>query len=803
MHGSRGRNILKLALATGAVGAAVSGPAAAQDGLALEEVIVTAQKRSESLQDTPISVAAFGQQELEAIGAFETGQVAEYTPNLTIDRQPSSLDNYGYSIRGVGSGETSLLAENTVGVYVDGVYIARNTGATFDIVDLERIEVLRGPQGTLYGRNTIGGAINIVTEKPGEEFGFKQHLSFGNRDFLRSKTTIDTGKLGGGFAAKFAYNYNEKDGLVNNSLRGNKLGKQESEAWRLALRLTPGDSFTADYTYDNSERENNGALSQIVATRPPNNLIGGAITRQAAAFANPDRLNSLPMYFSPGEDTFSDIEMHTLTLTWDVGEDLTVKYIGARREWDGGTTGTDFGAFQSDGATVLEDPTVAPGNVVPAGEYRSVFRAERESDNEQTTHELQVLGDALDDRLQYTLGLYQFEEQSNEDNPQWFILPASFAFAAQPAPFQQFLCRGSCIGKDVQLSTPVFEYGSDNEAVAVYGQLTYAVTDAFDITAGIRYTEDDKEAYLRHGLITDPAGEVLDNRGSNEWDNVSGGLTLSYAWNDDVRTYLTWSNGYRAGGFGARVTSSAADFEQGFDEETVTNYELGLKSDWLNSRLRLNGAIFYMEYEDGQVNSFQAGAGGASSVVLNAGELEIQGLELELTAQVTEGLRLMLNYGYIDAEYSEFITRRLNPVTALPSPGPEADPLTGNEDISDVAKVGRTPENNGSIVASYDLPPFDFGRLNLRLEASYRDEMVFHPQLSLYDSTKEQTLVHARATLYDMQVLGGTLTAAAWGRNLTDEEYREWGIDFATLGFAINSFKEKRSYGVDLIYRFD
>jgi len=166
--------------------AVTTSAANAQNSLALEEIIVTSQKRVESLQDTPISVAAFGSEELQAIGAYEAGQVAEYTANLTIDRQPSSLDNYGYSIRGIGSGETSLLVENTVGVYIDGVYIARNTGATFDIVDLERIEVLRGPQGTLYGRNTIGGAINIITAKPQEEFGFKQHVTVGRRSLLRS-----------------------------------------------------------------------------------------------------------------------------------------------------------------------------------------------------------------------------------------------------------------------------------------------------------------------------------------------------------------------------------------------------------------------------------------------------------------------------------------------------------------------------------------------------------------------------------------------------------------------------------------
>ena len=809
MHYQRiGLHHLRNTLALATLTAVTALPGFAQGELALEEVIVTAQKRSESLQDTPISVAAFNQQELEDIGVFETGQISEYTANLSISRQPASLDNYGFSIRGVGSGETSLLVENTVGLYLDGVYMARNTGSTFDLVDLERIEVLRGPQGTLYGRNTIGGAINIITRKPADEFGFQQHFTFGSRDFLRSKTSVDTGKLGDLLSARFSYNYNEKDGLVNNSVHGNKLGEQESDAYRIALRFTPGDNFSADYTYDNSERQSNASLSQIVATRPPNNLIGGAITRQATAFANAERVNSLPMPHSPGMDTFSDLESHALTLEWTLGDNITLKSITAQREWDSGTTGTDFGGFPADGATVLQDPTVAPGQFIPAGEYVSVFRAERASDNEQFTQEFQVLGETMDGKLQYTLGLYYFEEQSNEDNPQWFVLPATFAFGSQPAGIQSFLCAdftfthpAPCFGKDVLLSSPIFQYGSDNESTAAYGQFTYAVSEALDVTLGLRYTEDEKEAYLRQGRILAADGSIPTNLAADEWDNTSGSLTLSYAFNDDVRGYATWSEGYRSGGFGARSTS-AEDFALGFDEETVTNYELGLKSDWMDSRLRINAAIFYMDYEDAQVNSFRAGEGGASTVVSNAGVLEIQGGELELTAQLSQGLRLALTYGYTDATYDEFITGRLNPVTGLAAPGPTVNAI-GNEDISDSATVARAPENNGSAILSYNFPPFAFGQLNLRLEASYQDEMVFHPQLNLYDSTEDQTLVHARATLHDLRVLGGNLSVAVWGRNLTDEEYREWGIDFGTLGFAIDSFKEKRSFGIDLIYRFD
>ena len=803
MHHASNKVLKLTALAIGCI-SFISVPVVAQEraaALDLEEVVVTAQKREESLQDIPISVAAFAREELEALGVYEVGQIAEYTANLQINRQPSSMDNFGFGIRGVSTGETSLLNENTVGLYLDGVYVARSTGSVFDLVDLERIEVLRGAQGTLYGRNTIGGAINIITEKPLEEFGFKQHFAVGKRDLFRSKSTLDTGIFGNGFAAKLTYNYNEKGGLVNNSVHGNKLGEQESSAYRIALRWAATDNFVADYTYDNSERDNNSTLSQIVATRSPNNLVGGAITQQATAAASQDRLNNLSVAFSPEKLSFSDIEMHTLTLVWDINKNVTFKSITAHRDWDSGTLGSDFGSFPSDGATVLNGTT---GQLVPEGEYVSVFRAERASDNEQFTQEFQLLGNMLESRLQYTLGLYYFEEKSNEDNPQWFVLPAEFIAGSLDQGTRSFLCADStfsnpaaCIGKDMALSAPLFQYGSDNESIAAYGHFTYSATESLDVTIGLRYTRDDKKAYLRNGRINDGAT----NNAADDWGNTSGSITLNYAWTDDVRTYTTVSTGYRSGGFGARVGSAEA-FQQGFDEETVTNYELGLKSDWFDSRMRLNGALFYMEYKDQQVNSFQADEGGASSVVLNAGELEIKGLELELTALLTDGLRLMLNYGYTDAEYNKFLSRRLDPITALPNSGNAADPVTGVEDISDVAVAQRAFKHNGSAILAYDFEPFSWGEMSARVEATYRDKMAFHEQLNYYDSTEDQTLINARVKVGDIELFNGRLSLATWGKNLTDEEYREWGIDFSTLGFAINTFQEKRSYGLDFVYEF-
>lgn len=790
----------------------------------LDEIIVTAQKREESIQDTPISMAAFGSEDLEQMGVVEIGNVSDYLVNVQIDKQSGSVDNYGYNIRGVGAFETNLLNDSAVGVYLDGVYISRSTSTAYDVVDLERIEVLRGPQGTLYGRNTIGGAINLITKKPSEDFGVKVKATVGNRDRARTNASINTGTFGNGLSATLSFNTDERGGLVTNSYNGAEQGAIESKAFRVALRWQPNDQLTADLTFDKSNRDNNGNLYQISMMRPLNAQIGGALSRQAAAAASMSRLGTAPAFYTSGLDSFSDIEMTTLTIEYEVSDLMTLKYIGSDRDWASGTQGTDFGSFPSDGATVLADTNpsspwfglgaagLAP---VPAGTYVSIFRATRFSENEQQSHEVQLVGESDDAKFKYVVGLYSFEEESYEDNPQFFTMPATFLYGQLDAGTQAFMCGaelvpglGPCFGKDGVASQPDFEYGGDFKSQAIFGQLTYSATDALDLTLGLRYTEDEKDAFFANTLVTQggiplPAGTRV-NAGKS-WDNTSGTFIANYAVNDETRVYASVSTGYRSGGYTPRA-STAEGFQSGFDEETVTSYELGVKSDLLDNRLRFNSSIFHIDFEDQQVASFEAGTGGATSVIFNAGKSTISGIEVELTAQLTEALRLNLNVGHIDSEYDEFISGRTDPVSGFPSPtltSPSYNAATGEEDISDTAVFPTSPENTASVVLSYDFLGVGWADINARLEMTYRDSMVFHPINVLYDKTEDQTLINARVTFSELAIADEKLTIAGWVRNLTDEEYREWGIDFGgAIGLINNTYRETRSYGIDLIYEF-
>lgn len=781
-----GIRLFSAALAAGATLAA--GPVSAQKAdnrsAEIEEVIVTAQKVEESLQDTPVSVAAFSQDDLEQIGVSEARDVAKYTPNLSMRKQTASQDNYAVAIRGVSSGETALAIDPTVGIYHDGVYIARSTGAAFDIVDLQRIEVLRGPQGTLFGRNTIGGAINIITQKPRGEFAFKQGVTYAARDSRRYHTTIDTPAIGN-LAAKLSFLRTDYDGEYRSLYTGGQLGQGESNAVRFAVNWAPSESFSLDYTYDKSDRENNPNTQQLSFVRPGHVAAGGAITAQAAAYADSDRISHLAVRNSDDDVAFSDIDGHSLTAEWVFSENLTVKSIASYREWDSGTVATDFGSFRSDGFTVLDGSgRFVPGSTplapapIPAGVLVPMFDALRDSSQHQSSLEVQFIGNALGNSLNYIAGLYYFEEKADETNPQFFTLAGgNIGFPA---------------GVDVHFGSPSFAYGTDNKSYAVFGQATYNVMTDMDVTLGLRYTEDEKETTLTNRF----GATVQTFTDDDSWTKFNPSLTVDYRWNEQISTYAKVATGYRSGGYNVRA-SSESDFRKPFDEEDIISYEIGWKSDLFNRSLRLNGAIFYLEYSDRQIAQFAAGSGGASTVIVNAGESNTTGLELEGIWQATQGLRVIASYGYLDLEYDEFITGEVNRVTGFP---------TGvNRDISDVANTNLyTPEHSASLAVEYEFAPWSFGQLRLRADAYYTDEISFHPQFDLYDESDEHHVLNARATLADIPMgNNGTLRLAAWGKNLENKEYRDFGIDFGSLGIVTNTYAPLRSWGLDIVYEFN
>jgi iron complex outermembrane receptor protein len=797
-----------------AVMAASPLPAAAQErGGVLEEVVVTAQRRETMLQETPIAVTAFTSEKIQDLGIFDLTDIGNMAPNTNIQKQPSSNSNMSIFIRGVGSGETSLLVDPKVSFYVDGVYMSKTVGAVFDIVDMDSIEVLRGPQGTLFGRNSTGGAVNVTTVKPSGELGGSLEASVGNDGYQRYRGSVDLPQFFDMLSIKLSAMHMEYDGWADNDFPGQEddLASEDNDSFRIAVRLEPTENLTLDYAYDDTDNEGVPTPFQVTEVKEsiydgitetpfPYTVLGGQLYQEMDALVgDPDDRRDDYNLDAVSTETL-EVEGHTFTATLELGS-ITLKYIFGDRDTDSGYESTDLDG----GALNTDDLFYGGGEVVPTPGFHASIP---DGSIEMTTHELQMFGNLFDDRLQYTLGYYNYDEEVYQDNPQTFGLPIQF-LVVDPTLLAIYTGAGycsdtgqgpTCIGSQrMPLPFPVagadpnlngfvdFVYGQDSESWAVYGQGTYDITDDIALTAGVRYTEDEKDAFL----FSENLGQTsFDERLTNDddWDNVSYMLNVNWSLSQDINAYATYSTGYNAGGFNARA-STVTSWDEQVDEEEIDNYEIGLKADWLDSRLRTNVALFYNEFDDIQIAQFEAGTGGASSRLVNAGEATYWGIELDAVAILAEGLIMDLTYGYLDSEFDEYLA---------------LDPATDQEvDISNVTTVGRSPEHTANIGLQYDFAPFSFGALSARVDANYVDEFVFHPFQNQYDTADDRWLFNARVSLNEV-ALGdyGMLRVSAWGKNLTDEEYEEWGIDFASLGFAGNTFGRARTYGVDFVFDF-
>lgn len=799
--------VLSLGLASETRSQTQEAPARDPRSKIIEEVIVTARRVEESLQDTPVSVAAFSSEELEQIGVSEPKDLAQYTPNLVIRNQSGSNDDYAIGLRGIAEAEPSLAIDPAVGLYIDGIYIARNVGLAFDITDLERIEVLRGPQGTLFGRNTIGGAVNIVTEKPRGELALKAQGAGGSKDYRRARISLDTPSIGD-VALKFSLLHTARSGEVFSIYDGNDLGGAEALAYRAALRWTPSDRLMADYSHTRTKKKGNGQVSQLTHVRPiysdsDSPLYGGRLYRQAAAIQSEHRVSERAMTRTAPEIDTSDIVGHALAFEWQALDNLVIKSISSYRTMDTSNF-SEFHTFpvqqQGDVIDARNLETSGQVGLVPAGTFVSLFATPRNDWQRQLTQEFQFIGSLLDERLQFNTGVYYFQEDGFDDNPQEFALPTALVVsltgqgAGLPAGLSDIVAAvvaNEGTASATLLARP-FQSGVDNKAYAAYADITWSVFADFDVTLGARYTVDERSASIRN--IFD--GEVKVLEGDDEWSNFNPGITFNYRWSPEISTYFKAATGYRSGGFNIRATTEES-FKTPFDPEALTSYEFGIKSDLLDRSLRLNAALFQFIYEDRQIAQFEAGSGGASSRIENAGKSVTTGLELETVYAPIAGMKVIASFGYLDVEYLEYVTGPVDRVTGFPS-------AAVNQDISDVAASDLyAPKNTASFTVEHSFSPWHFGQLIVRASANYTDSISFHPQLNLFNRSAAHTTIDARVTLADMQAGEGHFSVSAWGKNLLNEEYRDFGIDFGLVGFAENTYANLASYGIDLVYSFN
>lgn len=711
MNGLVSRRVLAVCLL------ACATPAFAQsDGL--EEIVVTAQKRSESLQKTPISLMAMTSADIETKGIVDLTDLRSQVPALQVTPHPNSSTTARVFIRGVGNNDDQITIDPSVAVYIDGIYVARGQGLSAEIAEVERIEVLRGPQGSLYGRNATGGAINYITRAPVlGEFQAKQSLSYGNYDMFRTRTRVNV-PVGDTLAVELSYLHSQKNGFVKNLGTGVKRwGDQRRDAYRAAAIWQPVDGFDVRYTYDRSDIKDTPAFIVSAPFYP-------ALAERPSAGS--------PLVKDLGRNDVTS-QGHNLTMSWDVSDDLTIRSLTGYRKLDNLTRQNYMtGVYGSD----------------------PLFLTQFDQSQKQWSEELQLIGSAFDRQLEYVLGAYYFDEKGD-----------SFDETISSRPR---LDRVATI---------------HNRAYAVYGQATWRPTfaEGLYLTGGLRWSRDERKATLNQTYVPSQGSPTVmpQGVGDNNFTNVSPSAIIGYGITRDVNVYAKYSKGYKTGGYNLRA-SSIQRFNEGFGPETLDSFEAGIKSTWLDDRLRLNVAAFRSNYTDIQTNVQIDPTNVLITDVFNAGKARIQGVEFELTAMPTRGLTFSANYAYLDAGY-----RRIT------------DPVTG-ADITKSYIFIEAPRHTMTTSIEYAFPETPIGVLTANIDYSMQSKKQQSSTDPRYLIT-DYGLLNARLTLSDIPVGFGKWRLAAFGRNLTDKEYY---ISHFNAGAPGAFFGEPRTYGLELTFEY-
>ncbi len=757
------RNLsLAIMLASGVI----AGNTVAQE---LEEILVTAQKRTESLQDTPIAMSALNAEAIEAMGIVNAVDFGLTSPNLQMPAYPFSNNNVALFIRGIGNADSIVLTkDHTVGVYYDGVYAARSTGLLADLSDLERVEILRGPQGTLYGRNTTAGAVNFINAKPTGELGFKQILGAGNYGSWRSVSHLNLDDMGG-FKAKATATFSDRDGWVENEGPNAVPGypytdyyERETEGYRIALRYDGMERLLVDYSYDYSEQTHTPGYFQYggpaVGADPAGNPVTNSFNSRLEETRTPTGGGEFA-YYLPASET--EVQGHNLTISFELNDAMTLKSITGYRELEDNASQNFSQSFG--GAGTLQTNTL--------------------TDHDQFSQEFQLIGSG--ERLNYVAGFYYFEESGDQAEKQYLdrsLVDESGIFAIDLT--NGMPCGGAAVGApdctDLGLTFPTFlgEYvvETDVESWALFGQTTWTpdiLDDRLDLTLGLRYTEDDRDA--TRTFDSWPFNSFFPGASGSEEEVVDYTLIADYDISNDVSTYAKVSTGFRSGG----SSRNALDFNQAFEKEDLISYELGVKSELMDRRLRLNSAVFYMQVDDIILDYLPDPVNNPQFVeAFNSGDADIWGLEIDSQFVVAQNLLLSFNYAYLDYDINDAI-------------------FPDGSDRTDSTELLWAPEHAWAIGADYNVP-LSMGELRFHVDYSWQDEQF---ALANTDNGEFKVddfgMVNARLSLASVELAGGDWQFALWGKNLTDEDTANY-----LIGGTAFTYMPPLMWGAEVIFEF-
>lgn len=680
-------------------------PVADQSSNTLQEIIITARKRAEPLQAAPVSISATTGATLQKAQVTRIDDIAQFAPSLDISEQTGYAGTINVSMRGIGDNDPILTNDSPVAIYIDGVYLGREAGALADLMSIDHIEVLRGPQGTLFGRNTTGGAISVFTKAPSQQFGAEEQAGYASNNEITSTTTLNTGDIAGsGITALLTYRRHQMDGYRRNTLTSwaNSQGAQNTDEVAGAVHAEPIKNLTLDYRFDYQHLSTIPTAFQVVAAAPTLASYFSASPSKGGAPFTPPSLTRQDSYADFNHPRAFSIPWGTsFTLNYYVNDGLKFKSITAYRSMYE-SNNSDLGdSGQLVGLSSTCPPALAAGKGCQGTPetLQNVYVEYTNYNHEwatQFSEELQAGGTYGD--WVYVGGLYYFKEDVRGTNSGVLNLPLSGPAVGFPnvAPFNQ----------QALTSLTSLNYTGTSSSEAAFAQTSYSPTQIFnkklELTVGLRYTSDRKTLNQNDTIAV--------RNLQHNFDNFSQSASLKYQWTPTAMTYFRYANAYKAGGYSARAVINGTSPTGAYLPEKAQTYELGAKTEWLDHRVRLNADVYDTDYIDFQVNSLTGSPQGLLTTVYNAGKVNYKGGEAELTVLPAVGWELNATLGYVHPKTTEFIV-------GVPLAPRSKTAVFVN--VASIANYAGSADMTASASLQYKFPEMSVGNLTVRGDWSY------------------------------------------------------------------------------------
>ncbi|AKH68250.1 outer membrane receptor protein [Spongiibacter sp. IMCC21906] len=730
----------KLSLICLTLPAAANLHAASRESTALEEVVVTAERRSQSIQDIPASISAFDENAIRDGGIVDVSAVAPKVPGFYAGGFGTSRPQL--YIRGIGTRQFDPGSESSIGVFVDDAYLGRTGGVLGTLKDVQRIEVLKGPQGTLYGRNVIGGVINVVTKGPTDEFEAEVEAGIGNYNSKNlfgavSGPLDEEGKIKGRAALWHSY----REGYMTNLNSGEHPQGLDNTGGRLRLDFTPTDRLRIGLIGEFAEDSGDSFQGESIGstTNPDGTLLGtGSPTKSG---------NKFKQFYNTDTDYNREINAFNAKIEYD---------------FDAGTL-VSISTFRD--MTYVDDRDFDNTDL-------DVMRQISDEDSEQLTQEIRFVSNpdsslSFDGKVDWIVGFYYFQDES--------VHTDTFLYGEDAVIYDPSIDQVDVTGGDF-----------DTTSTAYFGQATINLSENLDMTLGLRYTKDQKESVM-FGTTTDASPLVSADfnvvNPESEFTSTDPKIVFNYRLGEDASVFASYSQGFKSGGYQyTPLTASQASIV--FDPEELEAYEVGFKSQWLGRSLTFNGSVYQFDYTDIQVSRVVELADGSTpSLIDNAGESRIRGLELDLLYRPLASLTLSFAYAYTDAKYLSYVASE-------------------GVDYSDTRMV-RAPEHSFNIGAEYYTPIGNGMDLILRADYAYNDEFFHEPGEA--DAKYGSTAPFTKEDAYGLASLRATVTNdewrfSLWANNVLDEEYRSTIL--ALPGQVINIYGLPRTFGASVSWTY-